>query len=292
MDQPPVLYDPDKVDQLEITSFLSEVVAYSRNRVMERKIQVPLSGLNALTTIQHRPIPVANALRQSGGPSLIATVKCQRISGEPVMDSDDYHPVELARTYADVGAKAISVTTDPKYYRGDLHHLMLIAGEIDLPVIRQDFIFEEYQVIEARAAGADGITLIASMLGQQRLRNLLSLTQRLRMSALVIVQNEEELARALDLDPRLIGINNRDWSTFEIDLSRTEKLAPKIPDHIVVVSVGGISSSEALLRVAEAGVDAVQVGFHLLISKNPLATVQELFSLVDNDPTDPWKILE
>jgi indole-3-glycerol phosphate synthase len=292
MDQPPVLYDPDKVDQLEITSFLSEVVAYSRKRVVERKSQVPLSGLNALTTIQHRPIPIANALRQSGGPSLIATVKSQQINGEPVMESDDFHPVELARTFVEIGAKAVSVTTDPKYYRGNLHHLMLIAGEIDLPVLRQDFIFEEYQVIEARAAGADGITLIASMLGQQRLRNLLSLTQRLRMSALVVVHNEEELARAVELDPRLIGINNRDWSTFEIDVTRTERLAPKIPDHIVVVSVGGISSPEILRRVADVGVDAVQVGSHLLTSDDPLATIQELFSLVDNDPTDPWKILE
>lgn len=292
MDQPPVLYDPDKVDTIEVTNFLSEVVAYSRKRVSERKAQVPMSGLTALTTIQKRPIPISNALKQGNGPALVASIKSRCLNGRTLIEAQNYTPVDLARTFIEIGAKALTVAADPQYYDGSLHHLMLVAGEVQVPVICHDFIFEEYQVMEARAAGADGLTLIVSMLGQQRLRNLLSLTQRLRMTAMVVIHTEEELDRALELDPRLIGINNRDWKRFEIDLTRTKRFVKRIPDHIVTVSVGGIETADALREVTEAGVDAVQIGARLLTSSDPLATVQELFSLVDSDPTDPWKILE
>jgi indole-3-glycerol phosphate synthase len=294
MDQPPVLYDPDIVDQLEVTTFLREVVEYSRDRVARRKQEVPLRALSALTSIQKRPLPITNALRRSNGPALVLTVKQQRLHGDALMSIDDYNPEELARLYAQLGAHALSVTTDPRYYNGELHHLTLISKEeeISIPVIRQDFIFDEYQVIEARAAGADGVQLIASMLGQQRLRNLLSLTQRLRMTAVVIVHNEAELERALELDPRLIGINNQDWHTFDIDLKVTHQLVSQVPQHIVTLSIGGIDTPQALAYVTEAGVDAVQVGSAVLRATDPSAKVKELFALVGGDPTEPQDTLE
>lgn len=288
MDKPPVLYDPDKVDQLEVTSFLHEVIQYSRERVTRRKGEVPLGGLSALTTIQKRPLPLASVLRQKRKPSLVLSIKQQRLNGESLIPLADYNPEKIARDFADTGVSALSVTTDPRYYSGQLHHLTLISKEVKVPVIRQDFIFDEYQVIEARAAGADGLSLIVSMLGQQRLRNLLSLTQRLRMTAVVMVHNQAELARVLELDPRVIGINNRDWNTLEVDLSRTHELRPGIPPHIVTLSMGGITTAQELAYVAETGVDAVQIGASVLAADNPHQAVQNMFALVENDPTDPW----
>jgi indole-3-glycerol phosphate synthase len=293
MDQPQILYDPDKVDRLDIPPFLAEVIQVSRQSVARRSNEVPLRGLNALTTIQKRPVPIARLLRQETGISLIASIKKQNLNGEILVEKPDYDPVALARQFVAAGARALAVTTNPKYYQGNLHHLALIAGEVSVPTIRQDFIYDEYQVVEARVAGADGLTLIASMLGQQRLRNLLSLTQRLRMTAIVVVHNEEELARALELDPRVIGINNRDWHNFEIDLERTARLSPHIPRHIVVVSMGGIDSPDALEYVVSKGkIDAVQVGEKLLKSTEPLKAVEELFARIDTDPADPWETLK
>lgn len=290
MDQPPVLYDPDKVDQLDIPAFLHEVIEYTRERVAQRMAEVPATGLSALTTIRRRPLPVADVLRRSDI-SLIASIKRQRLNGKPLLAPEDYHPVDLARSFVQAGASAITVTTNPKYYAGDLHDLALISGEVNVPTIRQDFIFDEYQVIEARAAGADGLILLASMLGQQRLRNLLSLTQRLRMTAIVVVHNEEELDRVLELDPRIIGINNRDWDDFTVNLERTVELSQKIPRHIVVISLGGIDTPEKLQYVTQGRINGVHIGARLLSTADPFETVQHLYSLIDSDPTDPWEEL-
>ena len=290
MDQPPILYDPDKVDQLDIPPFLGEVIEYTRERVAARMADVPVTGLSALTTIRRRPVPVADVLRGSDI-SLIATVKHQKLDGIQLIKGDNYHPVELARAFVNAGASAVAVTTNPKYYAGDLHDLALISGEVDVPTIRQDFIFDEYQVIETRAAGADGLVLFTSMLGQQRLRNLLSLTQRLRMTAIVVIHNAEELERVLELDPRIIGINNRNWHDFTVDLERTVELSQQIPRHIVTVSLGGIDMPEKLQYIAQNRVNAVSMGAGLLGEDNSFDTVQHLYSLIDSDPTDPWEAL-
>ena len=290
MDQPPILHDPDKVDQLAIPPFLHEVIAEARERVAARMADVPLTGLSALSTIRRRPVAVADVLRGSDI-SLVATVKRQTLAGKVLIAPGDYHPVEIARSFVQAGAAAVSVTTNPKYYAGDLHDLALVSGEIDVPTIRQDFIFDEYQVIETRAAGADGLMLLTSMLGQQRLRNLLSLTQRLRMTAIVVVHNKEELERALELDPRIIGINNRNWHDFTVDLDRTVELSRLIPRHIVTISLGGIDTPEKLQYIAQSRVNAVSIGAELLTGQDAFDTVQNLYSLIDSDPTDPWEEL-
>ncbi len=290
MDQPPILYDPDKVDQLDIPPFLREVIKDTRERVAVRMAEVPLSGLSALSTIRRRPVPVADVLRGKDL-SLIATVKRYEINGKQLIDPERYHLVDLARNFVSAGASAVSVATNPRYYVGDLHDLALISGEVKVPTIRQDFIFDEYQVIETRASGADGLILIASMLGQQRLRNLLSLTQRLRMTAIVMIHNEEELERALELDPRIIGINNRNWEDFSINLERTMELSKRIPRHIVTISFSGINSPEKLQYIAQSRVNAVSIGSELMGEDDAFDTVQHLFSLIESDPTDPWEDL-
>jgi indole-3-glycerol phosphate synthase len=291
MDQPQVVYDPDVVDQLKISGFLSEVVAHIRQRVAKRQEEVPISGLRALISMQKRPIDLASALRHDQGLSLIIDIKRQTHYGKMLFPSR-YEPDALARYYAEAGVQAISVATDPHYYRGEIHHLTYVSEVVDIPIIRQDFVFDRYQIYEARAAGADGVILIAALLGEYRLWDLLSIAQRLRMTAVVQVENEEELARALESDPRVIGISNVDWRTLDVDLGRTLRLREQIPDHIAVISMGGIRRAEDVTMVSEAGIDAILVGEAILGAADPEDKIRELYSQIDSDPTDPWRTIE
>lgn len=291
MDQPQVVYDPDVVDQLKISGFLSEVVAHIRQRVAIRQEEVPISGLRALISMQKRPIDLASVLRHDNGLSLIIDIKRQTHYGK-LMFPSLYKPDALARYYAEAGVQAISVATDPHYYKGQIHHLTYVSEVVDIPIIRQDFVFDRYQIYEARAAGADGVILIAALLGEYRLWDLLSIAQRLRMTAVVQVENEEELGRALEADPRVIGISNVDWRTLDVDLERTLRLRKQIPEHIAVISMGGIRRAEDVTMVSEAGIDAILVGEAILSAPDPEEKIRELYSQIDSDPTDPWQTIE
>jgi indole-3-glycerol phosphate synthase len=256
-----------------------------RQRVAQGKIEMPLSGLRALISIQRRPLDLSSVLRRARGLSLIVDIKRQSHRGKPLIQVP-YNPVELAHLYEELGVQALSVATDPYYFQGDLYDLAVVAETVQIPVLRNDFVHDGYQVYEARAAGADGVILIAALLGEHRLWGLVSITQRLRMTAVVQVQNEEELARALKADPLVIAISNVDWRTFEVDLTRTPRLRPQIPDHIVVVSMGGLRTPEDVALIKEAGVDAVSLGEAILGVPDPVQALSELFSLVDDDPTE------
>ena len=291
MDQPQIIYDPDVVDQLEITGFLSEVIEHMRSVVENRQKQVPINGLRALNSIQNRPLDLISHLRQNPNISLIIEIKKQTHQGR-VLFEDRYEPDEIARYFQDLGVQATAVATNERYYGGKLHHLTYVSQVAKIPVIRQDFVFDRYQVYEARAAGADGVILIAALLGQYRLWDLVSLAQRLRMTAIVQVENEEELQRALNVDPRAISISNVDWRTLDVDLSKTTRLVKQIPRHIMKISTGGIRTPEDVLLLAEAGIDAIIAGEAILSSTNKLLAIEHLFSMIDADPTDPWKTLE
>lgn len=291
MDQPQVIYDPDVVDQLEITGFLSEVIDHMRDVVAERQQQVSINGLRALNSIQNRPLDLISVLRQNPSISLIIEIKKQTHQGR-VLFEDRYEPDEIARFYQDLGVQAAAVATNERYYGGKLHHLTYVSQVVKIPVIRQDFVFERYQVYEARAAGADAVILIAALLGQYRLWDLVSLAQRLRMSAIVQVETEEELQRALNVDPRVISISNVDWRTLDVDLSKTTRLVKKIPSHILKISTGGIRTPEDVLMLAESGIDALIAGEAILSAPDQVKAIEHLFSLIDSDPTDPWKTIE
>lgn len=291
MDQPRIIYDPDVLDKFEITGFLSGVVNHVRERVATREQQVPIAGLQALSSLQKRPADLVSALKHDQGLSLIVEIKRQSHTGKLLIEGR-YEPDALARLYESLGVQAVAVATEPHYYAGELHHVIYVSEAVRVPVLRQDFVFDRYQVHEARAAGADGVILIASLLGEYRLWDLVSLTQRLRMTAVVQVENEEELHRALKSDPRVIGISNVDWRTLEVDLSKTTHLCKQIPDHTLVISMGGMRTPEDVALIAEAGADAILIGEAILQAPDPTEAIRDLYSLIDNDPTDPWKTIE
>ena len=241
---------------------LDEIMAWKRQEVAKVKRERPLATLRALAATVPKPLDFAGALR-APGVSLIAEVK--RASPSRGLLCHDFDPERLARTYVTHGAAAISVLTDARFFQGKLEHLTqvketVVAQGRPVPVLRKDFIFDPYQVWEARVAGADAILLIVAVLGERDLRDLLAETRRLGMEALVEVHNEQELARALTAGARIIGINNRDLRTFTVDLGVTERLRPLVPPDIVVVSESGIHTPEDVKRLAALGVDAILVG--------------------------------
>jgi len=188
----------------------------------------------------------------------------------------DLDPAHLAAAYEGAGAAALSVLTDAEYFGGSLRDLESARATVSLPALRKDFTIDEVQVVEARAAGADAILLIVRILDDARLRELREAAEELGMDVLVEVHGEEELERARVSGARVIGINNRDLSTFRTDLSVSERLVAELPSDVVTVSESGIRSPEEVARLGRAGIHAVLVGETLLRADDPATAVRSL----------------
>ena len=262
---------------------LDEIMSYHREQLPRIKREVPLEDLRALTRVAPAPVDFRAALARPGV-SLIA--ECKKASPSRGLMVPDYDPVRLAQAYVRAGASAISVLTDARHFQGTLADLRDVKEALDatpspatqmpVPVMRKDFIFDPYQLYEARAAGADAVLLIVAVLSGGDLKRLLEQTQALGMQALVEVHDEAELERVLPLQPPVIGVNNRNLQTFEVDLENTRRLRRIIPDEQVVVAESGIKTTDDIERLKEMGVDAVLVGETLVRSKDVFKTAQAL----------------
>jgi indole-3-glycerol phosphate synthase len=200
--------------------------------------------------------------RGPGELALIAEVKKASPSAGVIVES--FNPVEIARNYARAGAEAISVLTDEQFFQGHLDYLPQIRAEVGVPLLRKDFVLDELQIIEAAAAGADAVLLIVAALEQAQLVALLEAAALYQLDALVEVHTLPELDRALETDARIIGINNRNLATFEVDLATTETLSEQVPDDVLLVSESGIKSADDIARVKACGANAVLIGEALM----------------------------
>lgn len=254
-------------------TILEKIVRWKHDEIERHKRKRPPELVRAEAAIAPPPRDFVGALRKEGV-ALIAEVK--RASPSKGLLRHDFDAVALATTYEANGAAAISVLTDQHFFQGNLGHLQAVREAVSLPVLRKDFILDPYQVYEARAAGADAILLIVAALGDKALAELFELARVLGMTPLVEVHNEVELERALRLNPPLIGINNRDLRTFQVDLNTTARLRPLIPPGITVVAESGIHTAADVRQVAEMGVDAMLVGEALVRAKDVAAKVREL----------------
>jgi len=230
--------------------------------------------VEARLTSAPEPRDFAAALRRDDEVAVISEVK-RRSPG-----AGDIRPglnaSGLALMYEEGGASAISVLTDEEYFGGSLDDLRAVRGQVSLPVLRKDFVIDPIQVKEARGAGADCVLLIVRILDDEQLAELLSSARELGMAALVEVHDEEELDRALQVGAGVVGVNNRDLSTFETRLETTLEMVGRIPGDVVLVSESGIRTGENVARLGRAGVDAVLVGESLLRQADPGAAVAEL----------------
>jgi len=192
--------------------------------------------------------------------------------------AEDFHPTAIARAYELGGAAALSVLTDTKYFQGSLADLDAARNATRLPVLRKDFTIDSYHVHEAAAHGADAILLIAAILTEREMRDFRELAERYRMAALVEVHDEEELKTAVASGARIIGVNNRDLHTFQVDVSTALRLAEKIPPGAIKVAESGIHDAADVQRLSAAGYHAFLVGEHLMKSGDPAQALRALLS--------------
>lgn len=253
---------------------LAEIVAAKRAAVAARRTTTPRRALETAVAALPPPRGLAAVLTPPPGDiRLLAELK--RASPVAGVLAHGFDPVPRAPEYVAAGAAALSVLTDP-HFRGSLADLDAVRARVDCPVLQKDFVIEEYQLWEARAHGADAVLLIVAILGRDRLAELHRETKALGLSALVEVHDEAELEVAADLGVGLIGINNRDLTTFRTDLGTTDRLAPLAPPGACVVSESGIASRDDVRRVVEAGAHAILVGEALSRSGDPARKAREL----------------
>lgn len=198
--------------------------------------------------------------------SVISEVK--KASPSKSVIKEDFKPVETAIAYENAGADAISCLTEEFYFQGSCKYLQEISKAVNLPILRKDFIFDEYQIYEARVIGADAILLIAALLDIDTMKYFQSIAEGLGMNCLFEAHNEEELESILKCSPKIVGINNRNLKTFEVSLENTVRLSKMIPDKCLLVSESGISDNDDMKKVKSAGADAVLIGETLMKSEN------------------------
>ncbi len=255
--------------------FLDRIVAEKLDELEQRQKITPLPQLKAAIKEKPLPLDLAAALK---GDSLRLIAEVKRASPSKGALRPDLEPVELAETYARCGAAAISVLTERRYFGGSGADLEAIRRHLPhIPLLRKDFILKSYQVFEARAWGADALLLIAAILDEAKLKELLSLSHDLGMQCLVEVHNEPELERALACDGKIIGINNRDLDTMTVDLNVTRQLRPLIPHERIVVSESGLKRRGDIDKLKEWRVDAVLIGEALVTADDVAAKIKELF---------------
>jgi indole-3-glycerol phosphate synthase len=256
---------------------LARICADVRAAVAHRKAGVSVEAMRAAATQADAPRGFGRCLKEAtakGGFGLIAEIKKASPSGGLIRANFD--PVALALAYQNGGAACLSVLTEEKYFQGSPDHLKAARAAIALPVLRKDFILDEWQVYESRALGADCVLLIMGALSDSQARDLEALARGLDMDVLVEVHDRRELERALGLETSLIGINNRNLCTLQTDLAITEELAPLVPVERFVVSESGIRTHDDLRRLAAVGAQCFLVGEHLMRQPDVAAATRAL----------------
>jgi indole-3-glycerol phosphate synthase len=257
-----------------VSTILDKIVATKRQEIERAKAETPEAVLRGRLTGAPPIRDFFAPLAQEGPIRLIAEVK--KASPSKGVIRDDFDPVGIARAYQQHGAACISVLTDELYFQGSLEYLRQIRGSTGVPLLRKDFIIDPYQVVEARLAGADAVLLIAECLDDAALRGLYDAIVELGMTPLVELYEPENLPRVLGAGARLVGINNRNLRTFEVDLGHTLRLRREIPDDRVVVGESGIRTRDDVARLESAGVRAMLVGESLMARDDVGAAVDEL----------------
>jgi indole-3-glycerol phosphate synthase len=254
---------------------LETIVAATKRIVAVREEREPLGRL--AERAERRPPPGArfrSALVRAGRINVIA--ECKRRSPSRGILRPAYDPVALARGYVAGGAVALSILTEPTFFDGSLDHLAAVDAAVDVPLLRKDFVVSEYQLYEARAAGADAVLLIVAALEPDVLRALAARAAALGLDALVEVHSRAELDRAVDAGAAIVGVNNRNLRTLDVDLRVSERVMEAMPRGVVAVSESGLRTAGDLVRLRALGYDAFLVGERLMSDPDPGAALAEL----------------
>ena len=260
---------------MEEKMILDEIAAAAKKRVEACKQKISLEEMKqkACSLPVGDEFPFENPLR-SGRAAFICEIK--KASPSKGIIAEDFPYVDIAREYKEAGADNISVLTEPDYFMGSIRYLEEIHRNVDIPLLRKDFTIDEYMIYEAKVTGASAVLLICSLLSEAVLRKWISLCESLGLSALVEAHDEEEIRRAVHAGARIIGVNNRDLKTFQVDINNCLRLREKVPENILFVAESGIRTREDIEALEQGGVNGVLIGETLMRSTNKKKTLAEL----------------
>lgn len=253
---------------------LDEIIEKRKIQLESEKAKISFDEIKKLAeSIKNQTKDFKKAL---SGDNLSVICEVKKASPSKGLIRPDFHPLEIAKEYESAGANAISCLTEEYYFKGSSKYLKEISENVNIPILRKDFIIDEYQIYEARVIGASAILLIAAVLDEETLDRFYKLASSLSLQSLVEVHNEEELQKALNIGAEIIGINNRNLKTFEVDLNTTGKLASLIPNEKLIVSESGIKDNLDMKAVHNLGASAVLIGETLMRSDDIDKTLKEL----------------
>lgn len=252
---------------------LDEIAAKTKERIRDTKSRLPIAEVKAMAA-DREARPDFKAALAGADISFICEVK--RASPSKGMIAEDFLYLQIAREYEQAGASAISVLTEPFYFKGADKYLDEISKSVNIPLLRKDFTVDEYMIYEARAYGASAVLLICSILGKSQIKEYLDITHSLGMSALVEAHDEDEVQTALECGAGIIGVNNRDLKTFTVDLENSIRLRAMVPPEVVFVSESGMKTAQDIRRLRENNVNAVLIGETLMRAENKKKMLDEL----------------
>lgn len=253
---------------------LDKLAESTRLRVAkEKQDRLPEDVKEKALSMEKGDFAFERAVRE-GDISFICEVK--KASPSKGIIAEDFPYVEIAKEYEEAGASCISVLTEPEYFKGDKKYLKEISENVSLPLIRKDFIIDEYMIYDAKIHGASCVLLICSLLDEETIREYINICDILGMSALVEAHDEEEIKKAIRAGVRMIGVNNRDLKTFTVDISNSERLRKLVPENILFVAESGIKTNEDIKRLREANVNAVLIGETFMKSSDKKGMLAQL----------------
>lgn len=254
---------------------LDEIAAKTKKRVEQSKKQRPAEHIKALAEAMdpETGFPFEKALAEKRI-SFICEVK--KASPSKGIIAEDFDYLSIAREYSDAGADAISVLTEPDYFMGDIRYLQEIHENVEVPLLRKDFVIDEYMIYEAKVAGASVVLLICALLGEEQLKRYISLCDSLGLSALVEAHDEEEIRQAVGAGARVIGVNNRNLKDFTVDIHNGIRLRKNVPEQILFVAESGITSREDIEELEKGNVNAVLIGETLMRSPDKKKMLKKL----------------
>jgi indole-3-glycerol phosphate synthase len=257
---------------------LRTIVAATERVTALRRVREPEAALE-MRAAQASPAGARfeRALATGGRVNVIA--ECKRRSPSKGVLTAEYDPAAIAVKYERGGAAAVSVLTEPTFFDGSLEHLQAVRSAVALPLLRKDFVVDEYQLLEARAAGADAVLLIVAALDQPDLIRLQARASALGLASLVEVHDDTELTRAVDAGAKIVGVNNRNLRTLQVDVDASYRLAARMPRHVVAVSESGLQSRADLERLAAAGYRAFLIGERFMTDPDPIKAIQALIGV-------------